>query len=119
MDRLILILDVLILTLFWLLSLVAITPAHNLLVLYSESSLDLPFLTHQAIAARFMVGSIPFACAIITVPFGQWLAAQSEHTRVIGLIAHAMSTILFGLILLFTYALAGILPFLKIGLVSL
>lgn len=116
MEKLILILDVLILALFWGLSLVAIAPAHNLLVLYAERSLDLPLLTDQAIAARFMMGAIPLGWAILAVPFWHWLAAKPGHTRVIGLIAHAMTSILIGLVLLFGYALAGILPILKIGL---
>lgn len=115
LEKLVLILDVLILALFWLLSLVVIAPSHNLLVVYAETSLDLPRLTDQAIAARFMISAIPLAWAIVTVAYGQWLAGKPEHTRVVGLVAHAMVSVLLGLVMLITYSLAGILAMLKIG----
>lgn len=115
MWKFVLLLDVLILALLWMLSMVAITPAHNLLVLYAEQDLVLPLLTDYAIQARSMTGALPLVWAILTLPMGKWLATQTESRRLEGLMLHAAVSLLLGLALLFVYGLAGILPILKIG----
>lgn len=115
MWKIALVCNVLISALLWLLAMVAITPAHNLLVLYAERDLPLPMLTDYAIQARPLTGLVPLAWAIFSVFFWKWLGKQRDARRVEGLIAHGAVSLLLGFTLLFFFMLAGILPILKIG----
>jgi len=113
---LVLTLDVLMVVLLWLMAMVAIAPANNIWVVYAETGTALPILTEQAIALRQWSAAAPLAWAILTLRFGRHLAGQPEQARCIGLIVHLATSLLIGLALLLVYALAGILPFLNIGL---
>ena len=106
---------VLILTLLWMLAMVTITPAHNLLVVYAEKGFALPLLTDYAIQARSLTGLVPLGWAIFSIFFWKWLGKQSDTRRTEGLITHGAVSLLLGITLLFFFMLAGILPILKIG----
>ena len=103
--------NIFILALFWMLAMVAITPAHNNLVQYAEIVGVLPILTDQAIQARSIIGLIPLSWAVLTLFWGR----QTDYKRNAHVAAHTSVTVLLGLVLFFFYALAGILPILKIG----
>jgi hypothetical protein len=115
MWKFVLVIDVLILTLLWMLAMVAITPAHNLLVVYSEKGFVLPLLTDYAIQLRSLSGLVPACWALLTIPFWRWLGKQNDAKRIEGLMAHGVLSLLLGFSLLFFFLLAGILPILKIG----
>ena len=115
MWKIALVCNVLIMALIWMLAMVAITPAHNLLLVYAEGDLALPLLTDYAIQARSMSGLVPATWAILAIPYWKWLGRQSDAKRSEGLIAHAAVSLLLGFALLLIFTLAGILPILKIG----
>lgn len=107
--------NVLMLVLFWMLAMMAIAPAHNQLVVYAETDLALPMLTDFAIRTRFLSGFVPVTWALLAIPVGRWLGKQNDSKRIEGLMAHVVASIVVGLVLLFMYGLAGVLPVLKIG----
>lgn len=115
MWKIALVCNVLILALLWMLAMVVITPAHNLLVVYAEKDFALPLLTDYAIQARALSGLAPASWAILTIPFWKWMGRQNDAKRIEGLIAHGAVSLLLGFALLFIFTLAGILPILKIG----
>jgi len=115
MWRITLFFNVLVLALFWVLSQVAITPAHNLLVQYAETGADLPLLTDFAIRARSASAFVPFAWAVLTFFLGRHIQAQAETKRSEWLSLHLSLSLILGLAILLFFALAGILPILKIG----
>lgn len=107
--------NVLVLALFWLLSQVAITPAHNLLVQYTETGVALPIVTDVAIQVRSLTAALPLIWAIITLIIGRHLQHHAAEKRHEWLAAHTSTTLCLGLLLLLFFSLAGILPVLKIG----
>ena len=107
--------NVLVLALFWILSQVAITPVHNLLVTYAETGADLPILTDFAIQSRSASIFIPAAWAVFAMFLGRQLQSHAETKRSEWLLLHLSLSLLLGLSMFFFFTLAGILPFLKIG----
>lgn len=107
--------NILILALFWLLCQVMITPAENLFVIYAETAGSLPILTDFAIQIRFQSVLIPASCAIITVLIGRQMRLKTETKRNEWLALHCSLCLLIGLSMLTFFALASILPFLKIA----
>lgn len=117
MRKIIVTVNVLVLFMFWLLAQVAVTPAHNLLVQYAETGVALPILTDFAIQARSLSAGIPLTWAIITIIFRKRICGEDQSTRSNLLALHSSVSLLLGLVILFFFALAGILPVLKIGAV--
>jgi hypothetical protein len=107
--------NILILFLFWILSLVAITPAYNLFVQYGQAGTALPTMTDLVIQTRFLSSGIPLIWAILTVYWGTRMDNQTEVKRNERLLLHTSVTISLGLAMLFIFSLAGTLPFLKIA----
>lgn len=107
--------NIFILSLFWLLSQVAITPAHSLLVQYAKTGAALPVLTGAAIQFRSPSAAIPIIWAILTIFMGVFLKNKNETKRNEWLSFHTSLTGCIGLLLFFFYSLAGILPLLKIS----
>lgn len=108
-------LNVMVLTLFWILCQVAITPAHNLLVIYSETISELPILTDVAIQSRSGTVFIPFVWAILTIILGRQLRSLTEAKRNEWISLHLSVSLSLGLVMLCFFTLAGLLPVLKIG----
>lgn len=109
--------NVLVLFMFWLVAQVAITPAHNLLVRYAETGADLPILTSLAIQIRMFSAAVPIAWGVITFLIGWRMKKQAEITQNKLVSLHSTLTLFIGLVILFFFSLAGILPVLKIGAV--
>ena len=109
--------NALILGLFWLVAQVAITPAHNLLVRYAETGAALPILTDVAISLRMPSLAVPALWAVLTLVVGIRMKARAENARCQWLGLHTSISVVLGLVVLFFFALAGILPLLKIGAV--
>jgi len=92
---------------------VAITPANNLLVEFSEFKMDLPLLTYYAIQLHTLTFIIPLSWIVITIIIGKRMVKLNEMTRTEWLSAHTSITLVVGLSLLLFFSLAGILPILK------
>ena len=107
--------NVMVMVLLWLLSMVVITPAHNLLVVYAEIHTELPKLTDIAIQARPLAGVIPLIWAVLTLLFARWLGKQTDSRCYDYMLAHTSLTLVIGLAEFLFFLLAGILPLLKIG----
>jgi hypothetical protein len=107
--------NLVVLVLFWLLAQVVITPIHNLLVQYAETGVDLPILTDFAIRMRTPSMLIPIAWAILTLVAGRQMRGRTAEIRQDRLSAHSSITLCIGLCTLIFFALAAILPILKIG----
>lgn len=103
--------------LFWLLSRLAITPAYNLLVQYAETNTALPMLTEVAISIRTWAVVVPSVWALLTFFLVRRIPNQTETRRNEIVLLHTSTSLCLGLLLLFVFALAGILPVLKIGAV--
>jgi hypothetical protein len=108
-------LNILLLALFWLLSLTAISPAYNLMVQYVESKIALPIFTDFAFQVRPFAWIIPFLWAVVTLFFSKWISKQPEDKRNNYPAAHTSVTLCMGIAMLIFFLLAGILPILKIG----
>ena len=109
--------NIVVLVLFWILSQVAITPIHNLLVQYAETGVDLPILTDFAIQLRTPSLIIPLAWVVLTLVVGRRMRNQAVDVRQEWLSAHTSITLCLGLATLIFFALAAILPILKISAV--
>ena len=107
--------NVVILALLWMLSLVAITPAHNHFIQYADTDQALPILTDLAIQARLLVAVIPLSWAGFTFALSKRMQPQIETKRGEYLMAHTSVTLGIGLLMLLFFSIAGILPALKFG----
>ncbi len=104
-----------IMVLLWLLSEVAITPAYNFLVQYADTRMAIPLLTDLAFDIRYYGRFIPFTWIIITLFWGLRLRNYLKDERSESLSMHISLTICIGLAPLVFFAIAGILPILKIS----
>lgn len=115
MWRLSLVCNVVVMVLLWLLSEVAVTPAYNLLVQYGETGSALPMLTDIAFQVRPYARVLPLLWLVITLLWGRWIGRQPVERRTQGVVVHTSATLCVGLLLLLFFAIAGMLPALKIG----
>ncbi|WP_321492843.1 hypothetical protein [uncultured Desulfobacter sp.] len=109
--------NVFVLLLFWLVSQVAIAPAHNLLVRYAETDAALPIFTYLAIRLRGWSQLVPWVWTALTLILAFRLKGRDEIIRKEWIMLHTSLSVFLGLVLLFFFGLAGILPVLKIGAV--
>ncbi|MDD2469239.1 MAG: hypothetical protein PHI97_35210 [Desulfobulbus sp.] len=107
--------NVLLLFICWILSLITITPAHNLLVVYSETVVELPILTDLAIRYRPLTVCVPLVWAILTILLVRRLVNCPEAKRNGWIALHLSCSLVLGLGMFTVFILAGILPVLKIG----
>ena len=105
----------LIMSLLWVLSEIAVTPAYNLMVQYADSHLALPILTDWAFQFRPYGRMFPLIWAALTVLWGWRACSMPKQERGEWLMAHLSITLSVGLMQLAFFVLAGILPILKIG----
>ena len=105
--------NVLITTLLWLVSMVTITPAYNLLVQNTVTKAVLPILTDYAFTMRYYMLAIPITWAVFTLFYGKWIKDHAHEIRNERVLIHATVSLVLGLLLLLFFSLAGILPFLK------
>ncbi len=115
MLQVIFIFNVIIMFLFWSACMVTITPAYNHFIQYGETGGMLPVLTQLAIDARFFMLSIPFFWAIISFWVYRRIRERQKENQFIFVLFFAMLSISTGFLMLIFYGLAGILPFLMIG----
>lgn len=115
MLQVILIFNVIIMFLFWLACMVTITPAYNHFIQYGETGSLLPYLTQLAIDARFFLLFIPILLIIISCWAFKSIREKQKENQLQFLLFFIMLSISSGFLILIFYGIAGILPYLKIG----
>ncbi|MCK5662583.1 MAG: hypothetical protein KAI17_03805 [Thiotrichaceae bacterium] len=115
MLQLILGLNTIIMFLFWLACWVAITPAYNNFIQYGETGSILPYLTQLAIDVRVFLLFIPVLWIVISFLVFKTIRKKQNETRLQFLLFFIMLSISSGFLMLIFYGIAGILPYLKIG----
>ena len=117
MWRITLIVNALILFGFWLTGAIAISPAFNRFVLYTDGKpvFQLPLLTATVCEIRFSSIIMPVIWLIVSLCFMIWLDGKNETDRTKWVQLHTSVSIFCGLIILIVFSLAGVLPFLLIG----
>ncbi|MEA1878056.1 MAG: hypothetical protein U9N86_14475 [Bacteroidota bacterium] len=99
----------------WLACWVIITPAYNHFIQYGEAGSVLPYLTQLAIDARVFLLLIPIFWVAISFWVFKIIVEKQKETRQQGLLLFIMISISSVFIMVIFYGLAGILPYLKIG----
>ncbi len=105
--------NILVLLLLWLLSQVAVTPSHNLLVQYAEAGVSLPILTDFAFRIQRLTAIIPLLWIVFTFILGSKLQKQTAEKRNGWLSLHSSVSLCIGFLLVIFFSIAGILPFIK------
>jgi len=108
--------NILILAIFWLISLVVITPSYNHLVRYADHNLALPIITDFAIRIRLLIAVIPLSWAGFSFLLGKHMQHQTDTKRGEYLMAHTSVTLCVGLAMLLFFSLASIVPILRIDM---
>jgi hypothetical protein len=103
--------------LFWLASLLSVAIVNNRFVQYSpaDRSMALPLLTDLALSTQLWAGLLPLAWIILSFTIWKKVKDKGPETRSEYLLAFTMTTIVVGMVMLICFALAGMLPFLYIG----
>lgn len=102
---------------FWLAGLIALSPAFNYFVEYTETNdqISLPMLTSMVFTVRLDSLLVPLFWLLVSMIFVVKLKQKVPIERIETVQLHTSVSILVGLLLFVVFALAGILPFLKFG----
>lgn len=117
MWRVTLIINCLILFLFWVAGFIALSPAFNHFIQYAEvvGKIDLPILTDAIFSARLSSLLIPAGWLLGSVLWMLALKKKEPARRAELAQLHSSLTLLIGLLIFVVFLTAGVLPFLKIG----
>lgn len=105
------------LLLFWITGFIAIAPAYNHFVQYAHlvGTIDLPILTQAVFAVRLYSLAVPVAWLLCSLLFLLWFKNTVLNKRNEWVQLHSALSVFVGLVLFVIFLTAGILPFLKIG----
>lgn len=115
MKRFLIIGNIILIFLFWIAALTAVTPAYNHFVQYGPQGAGLPSLTSVVLSCRSVSIAVPVCWSLflyLTHRNSRKNQQERSNTVLLGL---TVSTLCIGMILLIIFLSAGILPFLKIG----
>ena len=114
-----LIINSLVVFLFWVAGFISISPAYNHFVQYAHviGKFSLPILTEAIFSVRLLSLIVPFSWLLGTLIFLPWLMNKEPARRSELVQLHTSLSLLVGLLLLVVLFTAGILPYLKIGTV--
>lgn len=117
MWRVTIIINCLILFLFWVAGFVATAPAFNHFVQYTEvfGKLPLPILTDAVFTVRMSSLIVPGCWLLGSFGYLFWIRQMDEERRRDQVSLHTSLTILVGLLFFVIFLTAGVLPYLKIG----
>ena len=117
MWKLAILLNAVIMILFFLASELAIALAYNHFVQYPESGgpMVLPSVTDIAISLRKVIVVIPTVWVVFSYLIYRFLRQKTTAERNEVLLAFSLITIAGGLLMLIFFGLGGILPYYKIG----
>ena len=113
MWRITIIANSLLMFLFWVTSIIAITPAYNHFVQYSEAGNALPIPTELAISVRMFAIAIPVAWVLLSFFIYKNTRTKTPEHRTEYLLAFTSVTLVSGFSMLIFFILSGILPYLK------
>lgn len=102
---------------FWLAGQIAVAPAYNYFVEYSETSdtVSLPVITNLVFSVKFISVAIPIFWLVVSIILMKRLQKRSQLEKIGWVQLHSSVSVLMGLLLFLIFALAGVLPFLKFG----
>lgn len=111
------IVNILILFGFWLAGFVAISPAYNHFIQYSDINNinTLPVFTSFVFSVRFISFLIPVIWLFVSIILMMRFRQRSQLERIELVQLHTSLSIFGGIVLFLVFALAGILPYLKFG----
>lgn len=111
------IINCLVLFLFWVAGFIAISPAHNHFVQYAHvvGASSLPILTDAIFSVRLLSLVVPGGWLLGSVLFMLALQKKEPARRTELTQLHSSLTLLIGLLIFVVFLTAGVLPFLKIG----
>ncbi len=117
MWRITIISNALMMTAFWLLSVLGISKAYNRFVQYPEGGgpVELPLLTEYAASLQFWLGALPLCWILLSALIWRRIVKDKLELQGETLLAFTASTLAIGLVMLLFFTLAGILPFQLIG----
>lgn len=108
--------NALLMYIFWLSGLIAITPAYHHFARYGQDGGRLPLPTSMAISVRLIMVVIPMAWTILSYFIFKLVKNKRIEQRVETLLAFTVITLVIGLFILLFFTLSGMLPFLNIGM---
>lgn len=102
---------------FWFAGLIAISPAYNYFVQYTETStsISLPIITYIACSFQLVSVVVPVLWLLVSIIFMMRLKQSSQMNRIELVQLHTSVSIFGGLFLFVFFAVAGVLPFLRFG----
>jgi len=111
--------NALVMFLFWIASELAIAFAYNHFVQYPEAgaAIVLPLVTEIALSARKFSVTLPIAWSLVSVFYYRFIRQKITSDRNEYLLIFTAITIFIGFSMLIFFGLAGILPYLRIGMV--
>ena len=117
MWQLAIILNMLIMLLFWFAGYLVTAPGFNHFVQYPEvfGKLPLPVLTDMVFEVRIVSLVVPGFWAISSLVYLLWLRTMDRGRRQDWVQLHFSATLFVGLLFFVLFLTAGILPYLKIG----
>lgn len=117
MWRITVILNIFIMSFFWLAGRLAITPAYNHFIQYPETPgyIALPIMTKAAASVINVAVILPIIWIFVAFILYRFLRKQNPADRNEHLLAFTLITLCVGFLMLLFFGLAGILPFLQIG----
>ena len=115
MSLLILVINVVIMFLFWCAGLIFVTPAYNHFVQYGNAGDVLPSFTQCIVDFRFFMFLIPMLWIFLSFKVQKKIQNKKSGEQIKILLLFSLTTLSGGLMMIIIFALAGILPYLKIG----
>lgn len=106
--------NIILMFLFWLVGIVAITPAYNHFIQYGDGK-GLPILTQFAIDIRFYAVCLPILWVFISNSIFKITQAKQKEHQIEILMFFILLSLTIGILMILFFGIAGILPYLKIG----
>ena len=115
MTQALLIINSIIMFLFWLAGIIAVTPAYNQFVQYGESGGVLPSLTQFVIDFRISFAGVPIIWIFVSFWIYQILKNRQADDQLKILLFFCLLSVTIGFSMLIIFGIAAILPYLLIG----
>jgi uncharacterized membrane protein YwzB len=119
MWKIVIIANALVMFLFWIASELAIALAYNHFVQYPGAGgvIVLPLITSVALSARKFSVTLPMAWSLVSFFYYKFTKQKKPADRNEYLLIFTLITVCIGFSILAFFGLAGILPYLRIGMV--
>ncbi len=115
MRQALLIINSIIMFLFWLAGIIVVTPAYNQFIQYGESGGILPSLTQFIVNFRVLFVCVPIIWLCVSFWIYQILKNRQAEDQLKILLLFSLLSIAVGFSMLIIFGIAAILPYLLIG----